>query len=77
MGCIDFLVNACVGLVLNSVVSGVVGVLTGVGVGIALHPLLIGVGAVAGGAAIAFARTVASEYERPSLTVIDGGLVDG
>ncbi len=73
----DFLVNAVVGLAVNSVVSGVVGFMTGVGVAIALHPLLIATGLLVGGAAVATMRSIAKSYERPLLIVIDGGLSDG
>lgn len=55
MGGINFLVNAVVGLAANSVVSGVVGLMTGLGAAIALHPVLIATGLLVGGAAIAFA----------------------
>ncbi len=77
MGGINFLVNAVVGLAANSIVSSVVGLMTGVGAAIALHPVLIATGLLVGGAAIATLRSIASASVRPSLVVIDGGLCDG
>ncbi len=76
MGGIDFLVNAVAGVVANAVVSGVVGMVSGVGAAIAFHPLLIATGVLVGGAAIAFTRSIAKSHERPSLTVINGGLCE-
>lgn len=69
----DFLVNAVVGLAANSVINGLVGIATGVGVAIALHPLLIASGVIVGGTAIATMRSLVKQYSRPELTVIDGG----
>lgn len=70
----DFLVNAVAGLAANSLINSAVGIVTGVGAAIALHPLLIASGVIVGGTAIATMRSLIKKYERPSLEVIQGGL---
>lgn len=76
MGGIDFLINAVGGIMANAVVSGVVGLVSGVGVAIAFHPLLIATGVLVGGAALATVRSISKSCERPSLIVMDGGLCE-
>ncbi|MFH7029370.1 MAG: hypothetical protein ACHBN1_29260 [Heteroscytonema crispum UTEX LB 1556] len=65
-GC-DFLINTAGGLLMNLGVSGMVGQLMGVGVTLALHPLLLLTGIVAGGMGIAVAREL---NKRPQLHLI-------
>lgn len=76
MGGLDFFVNAVGGMVANAVVSAAVGLVTGVGAAIALHPILIATGLLVGGAALATVRSVSRSCERPSLIVLDGGLCE-
>lgn len=52
----DFLVNTAGGLLMNLGVSGMVGQLMGVGITLALHPLMLLTGIVVGGAGVAIAR---------------------
>jgi hypothetical protein len=63
----DFLVNTAGGLLMNLGVSGMVGQLMGVGVTLALNPLLLLTGIVAGGMGIAVAREL---NKRPQLYLI-------
>ncbi|BDA75925.1 unknown protein (plasmid) [Calothrix sp. PCC 7716] len=70
----DFLVNAVAGLAANSLINSAVGIMTGVGAAIALHPVLIASGLLLGGTAIATMRSLIKKYERPALEVIQGGL---
>ncbi|AFZ01540.1 hypothetical protein [Calothrix sp. PCC 6303] len=63
----DFLVNTAGGLLMNFGVSGMVGQLMGVGATLALHPLLLLTGIVAGGMGIAIAREL---NKRPHLYLI-------
>jgi hypothetical protein len=63
----DFLVNTAGGLLMNFGVSGMVGQLMGVGATLALNPLLLLTGIVAGGMGIAVAREL---NKRPQLHLI-------
>lgn len=63
----DFLINTVGGLLMNLGVSGMVGQLIGVGVTLALHPLLLLTGIVVGGMGIAVAREL---NKRPQLHLI-------
>jgi hypothetical protein len=63
----DFLVNTAGGLLMNLGVSGMVGQLMGVGVTLALNPLLLLTGIVIGGMGIAVAREL---NKRPQLYLI-------
>lgn len=69
----DFLANALIGLAANSVVSGLVGAVIGVGATIAMHPVIIASGVILGGTVIATMRAIVKDSERPNLRVIDGG----